>query len=139
MAAALLRHALLAQPEPLKSLGIVSAGVAARDGEPPTDQAVASLKKVGIDISAHRSRPLTQDLVDGALAVFCMTESHRAMISLTAEPPPGDLLLFREFMPDGKKEIADPYGSPLPVYESCRDEMVEAIPSIVEFLRTHVR
>jgi protein-tyrosine phosphatase len=135
MAQALLRHALAAQPEPLRSLKIVSAGVAAREGDPATDYAVTSLKKAGIDISAHRSRALTQDLVDGALAVFCMTESHRAMIHLTAEPPPRDLLLFREFMPNGKKEIADPYGSPLPVYESCRDEMVEAIPSILEYLR----
>ena len=32
-------------------------------------------------------------------------------------------------------EICDPYGGPLAEYEACRDEMVEAIPSLVEFLK----
>lgn len=36
---------------------------------------------------------------------------------------------------DAAKEICDPYGGPLSEYEACRDEMVEAIPSLVEFLK----
>jgi protein-tyrosine-phosphatase len=34
------------------------------------------------------------------------------------------------------KEIGDPYGGPLRVYEMARDEMVEAIPTLVERLKT---
>ena len=132
MAAALLRHALAAQPEPLRSLRVLSAGVAARGGEPVTDHSVASLKKVGIDISGHVSQPLTQELLDGAHAVLCMTEAHRQSIAATAEPVPKNLWLFREFMPAGSdREVPDPYGSPLKTYHACRDEMVDAIPSLV--------
>ncbi|MGH7996518.1 MAG: low molecular weight protein arginine phosphatase [Opitutaceae bacterium] len=135
MAAGLLRHALAAQSEPLRSIRTISAGVSARAGEAVTDHSVTTMRKVGIDISGHVSRPLTQELLDGALAVFGMTESHRAIILATAQPPPSELHLFREFVGDGRPEIADPYGGPLSVYVQARDEMVEAIPSVVEFLR----
>lgn len=136
MAAGLLRHALAAQPEPLRSLQVYSAGVSARVGEPVTDHSVTALRKVGIDISGNVSRPLTQEMINGALAIFCMTESHRAMIEATANPPPKRLHLFREFLKGGDKEIPDPYGAPLPAYEATRDEMVEALPSVLEFLKS---
>lgn len=136
MAQALLQHALRAQEEPLKSIKVFSAGVAARLGEQVSENSVLALKKVGIDLSKHTSQPLTQKLVDEALAIFCMTESHRAMIQLSFDPPPKNLFLFREFMPKpADPEIADPYGGPLKLYEASRDEMVEAIPSIIDFLK----
>lgn len=136
MAEGLLKHALAGQPEPLKSLRVVSAGVAARTGEPISENSVTALKKTGIDISGRHSRALTQELLDGALAVFGMTESHRAIIRMRARPAPAELHLFREFLPQSaEKEIGDPYGGPLKIYEACRDEMVEAVPSIIEFLK----
>lgn len=139
MAAGLLQHALAAEPEPLRSVKVVSAGVAARKGERVSENSVVALRKVGIDIADHVSRPITQEMLNQASAIICMTESHRAMIQLQAEPPPQHVYLFREFMPrDADKEIPDPFGGPLKVYEMARDEMVEAIPSLVEFLRTHL-
>jgi protein-tyrosine-phosphatase len=36
------------------------------------------------------------------------------------------------------KEIGDPFGGSLKVYEATRDEMVEAIPSLIEFLKTQI-
>ncbi len=137
MAAALLQHALAAQPEPLRSLKVVSAGVAARSGEMASENSVVALKKVGIDLSGHRSQPLTQKMLDEAFVVLCMTESHRAMIQVQAEPVPANLFLFRQFMSgEVEKEIGDPYGGPLRIYEMVRDEMVEAIPSLIEQLKT---
>ncbi len=139
MAAALLQHALAAQPEPLRSLQVISAGVAARTGEPVSENSVLALKKVGLDVSHHRSQPLTQTMLDEALAVLCMTESHRAMIQVQAEPPPRNMFLFRQFVPGyGDKEIGDPYGGPLRIYEAARDEMVESIPGLIEYLKTLV-
>lgn len=140
MAAALLQHALAAQPAPLRSLKVVSAGVAARSGTPVSENSVQALKKVGIDISGHRAQALTQEMLDEAFAVLCMTESHRAMIQLQADPLPRNLLLFREFVPgNADHEIADPYGGSLRIYETARDEMVEAIPGLIAHLKTLAR
>jgi protein-tyrosine-phosphatase len=137
MAQALLQHALRAQEEPLKSVKVISGGVAARFGEVVSENSVYALKKVGVDISKHVAQPLSQKLVEEALAIFCMTESHRAMIQLAFDPPPKNVFLFREFMPKpADPEIADPYGGSLRQYEAARDEMVEAIPSLIEFLKS---
>ena len=137
MAAVLLQHALAAQPEPLRSLRVLSAGVAGRNGESVSANSVTALKKVGLDVAGYRSRALTQEMLNEALLVLCMTESHRAMIRVQADPVPKNLYLFREFMPQrGDKEIGDPFGGPLRVYEAVRDEMVEAIPSLLEFIKT---
>ena len=140
MAEGLLKHALAGQPEPWKSLPVLSAGVAARPGEPISENSVVALKKVGIDIGDQYSRALTQDLLNHALVVFGMTESHRSIIQTRARPAPRLLYLFREFLaPPAVQEIVDPFGGPLKLYESCRDEMVEAIPSVVAYLKTLVR
>lgn len=136
MGQGLLAHALQAQPEPLRSLKVISAGVAAHSGEPVSENSVIALRKVGIDISHLRSQGLTQKMLDDALLVLGMTESHRSIIRARARPAPEHLYLFREFMPPpAAKEIGDPYGGPIRLYESVRDEMVEAVPAIVEFLK----
>ena len=140
MAAGLLAHAFAAQPEPLRSLRIVSAGVAARSGERVSENSVLALKKAGIDISSHRSQPLTQQMLDEAFAVLCLTESHRTMIQLQAEPVPANLFLFREFMPaPADQEIGDPFGGSLRLYETARDEMVEALPSLLAALKARLK
>lgn len=131
MGAALLQHALAAKPEPLRSIKVISAGVAARRGEPASANAVAALKKVGIDLKGHVSRPVTQELLDKSLMVLCMTEGHRDMIEISSKRLPAHLHLYREFVTSGQREVADPYGMPVGIYEACRDELVEAIPSLV--------
>jgi len=135
MGAALLQHALAGQPEPLRSLKVVSAGVESRTGLPASANSVTALKKVGVDLKGHSSRPLTQELLDHSVLVLCMTESHRQMIEDLADPVPERLHLFREFVAgrDGA-DIPDPYGMNLSAYEASRDEMVAAIPSIVSYL-----
>ncbi|KXU34382.1 protein tyrosine phosphatase [Cephaloticoccus primus] len=136
MGEGLLRHALAAEAEPLRSIPIISAGVAARAGVAVSENSVFALKKVGIDIAAHKSQPVTQAMLDQALLILCMTEAHRAMIRHQAKPVPRELRLFREFMPAGnRREIADPYGGPSALYEACRDELVEAIPSLLAHIK----
>lgn len=136
MAAALFRHALAAQPEPLRSLDVLSAGVSALAGYPAAANATQALRKVGISLADHRSQRLTQEMLDGALAVFCMTEGHRAMIELEAEPVPARVHLMREFMPGGDRDIPDPFGMNLAAYEASRDSMVEAIPPLLAYVRS---
>jgi protein-tyrosine-phosphatase len=138
MAEALLQHALRAQPEPLRSIPVISAGVRAYPGDVVSKNTVLALKKVGLDVSKHRAQELTKPLVDAALAVFCMTESHREAI-LDLRPAHDRIYLLRSFMPPpAEHQIVDPFGYDLATYEACRDEMVEAIPSIIEFLKTQV-
>ncbi len=136
MGEGLLAHALAAQAAPLKNLRVLSAGVFAQEDALVSANSVAALKKVGLDIAGHRARQLTQPMLDEALLVLVMTEAHKAMIELQAAPAPRELYLFRDFMAGtASREIADPYGGALKYYEQSRDEMVEAIPGILEHLK----
>ncbi len=136
MAAALFRHALDAQDEPLKSLTVSSAGISAYPGQPANANSIEALRKVGIDLGDHQSRPIDQPLAERALAYFGMTDSHIAMINLQLDPPPENAFLMRQFIENNEDlQIPDPFGLSLEHYEAARDSMVEAIPSLVEAVR----
>lgn len=136
MAARLLAHALAAEEEPYRSLEVISAGVAACHGEPASPNAVAALEKVGLPLQDHRSQPVTRELLQASVMAFCMTESHRALLYYHFDPLPTSVYLMREFLlPPASPEIPDPFGMELRAYEACRDSMVEAIPSIIRFLK----
>ena len=55
---------------------VLSAGVGAVDGQPPSAHAVRALQELGIDISRQRSRMLTAEMVQQADYIFGMTHSH---------------------------------------------------------------
>ena len=44
--------------------------------------------------------------------------------------------LFRGFMgPEADEQIHDPYGQNFDAYKACLDSMIEAIPSIVAYIK----
>jgi len=136
MAQHLLAHALGAQPEPLRSLRTASAGLSAYGGDAASPNSVRVLQSVGIDLSGHASQRFTQALFDQSFAVFCMTETHRLLVKTQFQAATPHVYLMREFLPSGvEKEIPDPYGMDREAYEVCRDSMVEAVPSILAFLK----
>jgi protein-tyrosine-phosphatase len=135
MAEKLLKHALNAESTPLNNLQVVSAGVAAGYGEPASSNSVAALKKVKLDLSTHKSQPVTEDLLDRAFAIFGMTESHLDILKHYYPHLPKRVHLFREFMDNADDQIPDPYGQDYDAYVACLDSMIEAIPSVVAYLK----
>lgn len=135
MAERLLQQELKSKPEPLNSLKVISTGLYASGNMPASEKAVALLKKSGIDLTDHRSQPLTQAIIDQSLALFVMTEQHRQSLKQRFKKTTPYVYLTREFLGNSKEvEVADPYGSSLEAYEVCRDDIVESIPSIMGFL-----
>src|SRR2546423_6616281 len=54
---------------------VLSAGLGAIDGQPPSGYAIQAARELGIDISSQRSRMLTAELVEQADYIFGMTHS----------------------------------------------------------------
>ena len=107
-----------------------SAGLSAMDGDKASQNSMDACEEIGVDISDHRSAGLTRTSLEDASAIFCMTESHRALINMYFELPPGyPIFLMREFIEGESKELPDPYGQDIDVYRQCRDRMLEAMPS----------
>ena len=72
MAEGLFRHTVKGRGE----YRVLSAGVGAIDGQPPSPHGVRALRELQIDISHQRSRMLTADLVQQADYIIGMTHGH---------------------------------------------------------------
>jgi protein-tyrosine-phosphatase len=135
----LLAHALAAESPPLNRLEVLSAGVAAFPGDPASTHSVRALAKVGLDLRDHRSRPFVDRLFDRAVAIFAMTEGHRAQLMTLPGAETVPILLFRELMDEvAEASVPDPFGANLDAYLETRDALAEAIPSIVKWLRARL-
>jgi protein-tyrosine phosphatase len=136
MAEKLLQHALAAEGAPFDQLTVESAGVAAGYGETASGNSVAALKKVKIDLTHHKSQPVTQELIDRAFVIIGMTDSHLDILEHYHKGLPERMHLFREFMgPNEDVQIPDPYGQNFDAYQACLDSMIEAIPSLVRYIK----
>lgn len=107
----------------LEKLGykIMSAGIMAAEGCSATPEAVSAAKRMNVDISGHRSQPLTSEILDKADFVFCMSGSHRSSV---LQMRPG-LNSSCELLAD--EEIADPIGCGQEIYYNCAETIEKAL------------
>lgn len=140
MAEKLLQHALAAEGSPLDQLQVLSAGVAAGYGDPASANSIVALKKVKLDLTRHKSQPVTEDIIQHAFAIFGMTHSHLDILRHYHPNLPERVHLFREFMgSEHDPEIPDPYGQNYTAYATCFDAMAEAIPSLITYLKNEYK
>ena len=139
MAEALLRATLAKRGQGLEKLKVASFGLAAETGQPVSANSVKAMQRIGLDVSSHLSRLLTQADVDRSIVIFGMTESHLAALHSRFDVLPEFVLLLRDVLPtEAPRDIPDPFGGGYRDYEECRDAMVEAIPAMVELLRQNL-
>lgn len=110
-------------------LEIISAGISATYGREPDPLAVLAMNEEDVNISSHRSRPLTLDLVQEADLILTMTESHRSYILSRMPQARSKVFLLKEFagIEDGNPNINDPCGSSLGNYLSCAGEIKQSL------------
>ena len=119
---------------------VLSAGLGAMDGQPPTAHSVEAMRKLGMDISEQHSRMLTADLVRQADYIFGMTHSHVDTVALLYPQAAEKTFLLREFddtLESYEKDIGDPIGSSYEVYEDCRNQIEQGIASLLKFMEQH--
>lgn len=100
-----------------------SAGIAAGEGMPASENTVAVMAEVGVDLSAHSAKPISKALLKEADLIVCMSEGHAEMLKAAGF----SAIVFGT-------GVADPYGYAVNVYRACRDKMTELMPSLVEKL-----
>ncbi len=136
MAEGLFRNAVNGRGE----FRVLSAGLGAIDGQPPTPHSVQAMRELGIDISNQRSRALTTELVRQADYIFGMTHAHADTIALLYPAAAEKTFLLREFddtLEPFEKDIPDPIGSPYDIYVHCRDQIEQGIASLLKFMEQH--
>lgn len=109
---------------------IDSAGIFASIGEGAADNAKAVMKKRDIDLSLHRTKPLTEELIGMADVILTMTSAHKMLIENMARDKVFTLLEYA----GGEGDIPDPYGGDEEEYEEVADEICDALVDIAEKL-----
>ena len=137
MAERLLKHALQAEPG-FEHVNVYSAGISAYSGDGASENAVKALEKVGLDLSDHRSRRLSPELLEISDMILAMTHVHRDLIKEFYPESTVPVLLFREPAEGKNAEVPDPFGENLNCYLETRDSLAEAIPALVAYIKQNL-
>src|SRR2546429_9438761 len=127
LAASLLERALR---ERGLEVTVASAGTGAWDGAPASEGAYLVGLERGLDLSGHRARLLTRELVENAHLILTMARHHRARVDeLGGE---GRVFVLGEYAGRGGDdvEVSDPFGGNLDIYRDTCQEL-EALASAV--------
>jgi protein-tyrosine phosphatase len=111
-----------------------SAGTSAVWDEPASVGSLRAAEEVGLDLSGHRSQPLTPELIEGADIILGMTPSHVHVV----EEMGGDrkVSLITDFMSgsDAGVPIRDPLGGAPEEYVEVRDRIALAVEALLNRL-----
>lgn len=134
IAEALLVRAL--QERGLDAISVSSAGTGAWDGAPASEGAYLVGLERGLDLSGHRARLLTRELVDQSDLILTMARHHRARVDeLGGE---GKVFVLGEYA--GREadaaEVSDPFGGDLEIYRNTCVELEGLVATTVERLAT---
>ena len=131
MAEYILRRRLSGQMEVV----VQSAGVFAPYGAPASDEAVRVLREWDIELTPHRSQPLTAELVNDADIILVMTQQHLREIARNYPQASQRVFLLKSFGTSGQSEdIPDPIGLPVHVYRQVRDRIDGAISDFILYM-----
>ena len=109
---------------------ISSAGVMAIDGHPASPEAVVACQSRGVDISGHRSKLISREMINSADYILAMSEAHYNTILSIA---PDAAAKTRMLDPKG---IADPIGNTQDIYDKCAQQIHDAIESFFDNLES---
>jgi L-threonylcarbamoyladenylate synthase len=128
MAEALARQLLakklgVSEPElEKKGITVISAGSFAMGGARATPAAVEAMTILGADLSRHRSRPLSVELIHQADVIYVMGRGHAAAVTALV-PSAADKTMTLD--PAG--DIEDPIGGDVVLYESLAKRLRQLI------------
>jgi protein-tyrosine-phosphatase len=137
MAEALMREALASRGA--EQVTVSSAGTGAWDGAPVSEGAYLVGLEHGLDLSGHRARLLTRELVKSADLILTMSGSHRARVTELGGEDKTHLLAEYAGRDEAEAEVSDPFGSDLASYRLTYDELHKLIGGVVSRVAGTVR
>ncbi len=107
---------------------IESAGLFAEVGGKASENAIKALDEMGIDLTFHQTKPITEELIEKSDIILTMTRAHKELLKPMAG---GDVYTLREFAGDDG-DISDPYGGDLDEYRETAKEIYDALVDVAE-------
>jgi protein-tyrosine-phosphatase len=113
---------------------VESAGTSAIFGAPASANAIEAAREHGLDLTGHRSAPLTPDRLEWADVVLAMGPAHLANIAALGAGQRASLVTDFLEGPDAGMPVADPFGGSLDEYRRTFVQLEEAVTAVVQRL-----
>ena len=113
---------------------VASAGTATTPGSPASEHAVAVLREQGSDITGHRARSLSRELLDWADMALAMSPAHLATLAELGAAHKSALITDFLEDPAAGRGVEDPFGGPLEEYRRTHGILVAAVARLLDRL-----
>lgn len=116
----------------IEDITFASAGTSALGGGGASDGAILVGIERGLDLSSHRSQPLTRELVSECGLILGLSEQHVALAVDMGGV--GKTFLLDHFASEGLSShpVADPFGQDIEAYREAADDIDRQVALAVE-------
>ena len=132
MAEALLSRAV--HDAGLKNVEVSSAGIGAWEGAAASEGAYLVMLEQGYDLSAHRARQLTREMVEHSDLILAMGRAQLARIRELGGGGRAHLLGEFSGLDSRSAEVRDPYGTDLDSYRETFRDLNGLLPAVIRRL-----
>jgi len=101
-----------------------SAGVSTGDGYPASENAICAMLDENIDLQAHQSKQISQEMLSDAHLVLTMTKTHLRMVQSIC--PNANAFTLSNYA-NSTGDISDPFGGDLEIYRECAAQIKQLI------------
>ena len=115
----------------LEGIEVASAGTQAWEGSPASDEALLIGVERNIDLSEHRSRRLTPEIIKDSDLILVMSTAHIAQVR-EVDPSANVHLLSGYGSGTAGRNISDPFGGNLADYRATADVLEKELSEILE-------
>jgi protein-tyrosine-phosphatase len=115
----------------LASLEVGSAGIGAVPGTPASEGAYLVMLERGIDLSGHRARLLTRELIEQSDVVLTMSRSHLGRARELGGGARAHLIGEYAGRIGRNAEVPDPYGADLDQYREVYRDLLDLMPAVL--------
>ena len=107
---------------------IESAGIFATIGLSASEEAIKAVDKLGIDLTFHQTKPITEELIEKSDIILTMTEAHKELL----KPLAGSSVYTLKEYGGLAGDISDPYGGDEEDYDETAKEIYDALVDVAE-------
>ncbi|HEX6052858.1 MAG TPA: low molecular weight protein arginine phosphatase [Gemmatimonadaceae bacterium] len=111
---------------------VSSAGTSAWDGAPASDGALLVALENGVDLSGHRARQLTKEIVAEQNVVLVMGPHHLERAEALGGEGKAHLLTHYAAHGSSDRAVSDPFGGDLDVYRATFEELEHEIKRVFD-------
>lgn len=117
---------------------VYSAGLHASTGEYATDEAIKVMKEnYDVNILMHQSTNVKNSNIKDMDLILCATHAQLTTLEYTYPELDHKIFTIKEYAygPDVQdKDIDDPWGYPIQIYEKCAKEIKDSLDKIIEMI-----